>query len=358
MTLHATFRKQRGSLVVRPDLSDVCDGGRVLVLFGPSGCGKTTTLRCLAGLEHPDAGTIRFGERVWFDAARRVAVPPQERALGFVPQDHALFPHLSVDENIEFGLFRLPPQQRRTRREELIALLQLGGLGRRRPGELSGGQKQRVALARAVAPRPKLLLLDEPLSALDASTRSALRRELRASLLALGTPAVVVTHDRVEALALGDDVALIDAGLVLQRGPIAAVFSRPASSEAAHIVGVETVERGQVLDAQGGLASVRVGTATIKGLLPAGTGAEVIVLLRAEEVAIDKGEGGPSSGRNRLSGRVVAVFDEGPLARVVVDVGFSLTALITSQSRAELAIAVGDEVVAAFKATAVQLLCT
>jgi molybdate transport system ATP-binding protein len=355
MTLSARFSKRRGATTVDVDLADVCAPGRVLVLFGPSGCGKTTTLRCLAGLEHPDDGAIRFGDDVWFDAKTKLARTPQQRSIGFVPQDYALFPHLTVDDNIDFGLSGLSADERARRRAELIALLQLPGLSTRRPAALSGGQQQRVALARALATRPRLLLLDEPLSALDAGTRATVRRELRALLSTLHTPAVVVTHDRVEALALGDDVVVMRDGRMLQRGPIADVFSRPVNLEAAHVVGVETVERGRLLDAQGELATVRVGTAQVQGLLPSGVGVDVVVLVRAEDVVLEKRPGGPSSGRNRLSGRVIDVVDEGALARVVVDVGFVLTALITRQSREDLSIVVGDDVVAAFKATAVHL---
>jgi molybdate transport system ATP-binding protein len=355
MTLQAHFTKRRGATTVQADLVDVCQPGRVLVLFGPSGCGKTTTLRCLAGLEHPDAGSIRFDDEPWFDAATRVARTPQQRSVGFVPQDYALFPHLSVDDNIEFGLSSLPADDRRQRRQELVSLLQLTGLGRRRPAALSGGQQQRVALARAVATRPRLLLLDEPLSALDAATRAALRRELRGLLTTLRTPAVVVTHDRIEALALGDDVVVMDAGRMLQCGPTADVFSRPATVDAARVVGVETVERGRIVGEQGGLATVRIGDAHVQGLSPAGSGGDVVVLLRAEDVVLDRGAGAQSSGRNRLPGRVVDVIDEGALIRVVVDVGFLLTAVVTRQSRDDLAIAVGDEIVAVCKATAVHL---
>jgi molybdate transport system ATP-binding protein len=358
MTLSATFTKKRGATTVHAHLVDVCAPGRVLVLFGPSGCGKTTTLRCLAGLEHPDDGAIRFDDDVWFDAAARVARTPQQRAIGFVPQDYALFPHLSVDDNIDFGLTALSTDERRRRRDELTTLLQLEGLGRRRPAALSGGQQQRVALARAVATRPRLLLLDEPLSALDAGTRATLRRELRALLSTLRTPAVVVTHDRVEALALGDDVVVMDGGRMLQCGPVADVFARPESVEAARVVGVETVARGELLDAQGGLATVRVGGARVQGLLPAGSGVDVVVLLRAEDVVLEKGAGAPSSGRNRLPGRVTDLVDEGTLVRVVVDVGFVVTAHVTRQSREDLSIAKGDDVVAAFKATAVHLVRT
>src|ERR1700722_6113243 len=149
----------------------------VTVLFGPSGAGKTTVLRCLAGLERPESGTIRFGDETWFDAEARVCVPPQHRGVGYLFQDYALFPHLTVEGNIAYGLGNVPKAERRNRVGEAVALLRLGGLERRFPRQLSGGEQQRGALAGAGVPHPRLLLLDEPLSALDAPTRESLRRE-------------------------------------------------------------------------------------------------------------------------------------------------------------------------------------
>jgi molybdate transport system ATP-binding protein len=147
----------------------------ITVLFGPSGCGKTTVLRCLAGLERPDKGTILFGEEFWFGPAGRPPFSPQRRRVGFVPQDYGLFPHLSVEQNIGYGLHALPARESRARVGETMRWLGLEGLERRRPGALSGGQQQRVALARALVTRPRLLLLDEPLSALDAPARLRVR---------------------------------------------------------------------------------------------------------------------------------------------------------------------------------------
>ncbi|MBM4280015.1 MAG: ABC transporter ATP-binding protein [Deltaproteobacteria bacterium] len=345
---------KRGATTVRADVADVCAAGRVLVLFGPSGCGKTTTLRCLAGLEHPDEGVIRFGDDVWFDGARRVARPPQARRIGFVPQDHALFPHLSVDEHVEFGLFALDAAARRSRRAEVLALLQLQGLGSRRPAELSGGQQQRVALARAVAPRPRLLLLDEPLSALDAAMRATVRRQLRAALQALGTPAVVVTHDRVEALCLGDDVVVMAEGRMLQRGPVGDVFARPQDVAVARVVGVDTIVRGRIVAVHERIATVQVGDARVQARAPAGDGdGEVFVLLRAEDVALEPVAGASgASGQVRLAGRVVELVDEGAAIRVVVDAGFVLTALVTRSTRDALGLAEGAAVAVVFARTA------
>ena len=188
------------------------EGASVTVLFGPSGAGKTTILRCVAGLERPDRGTIRFGDETWFDSARGIDLAPQERRAGLLFQDHALFPHLSVAANVAYGLGDLPAAERRRRVEETLALLRLDGLAERRPAQLSGGEKQRVSLGRVLAPRPRLLLLDEPLSALDAPTREALRGELRRLLSHVARPTLLVTHDRIEALALGDRIAVISDG--------------------------------------------------------------------------------------------------------------------------------------------------
>ncbi|MGH8760990.1 MAG: ABC transporter ATP-binding protein, partial [Burkholderiales bacterium] len=192
------------------------DPPRVLILFGPSGSGKTTLLRCLAGLEWPEEGRVQFGSTTWADASSNIRLSPQARRIGYMPQDYALFPTHTVAGNIEYGLSDLPTEARRERVRELIALLQLQGLEQAKPAQLSGGQQQRVALARAIARRPQLLLLDEPLSALDAPTRAKLCSELRMLLKQLSIPAVVVTHDWAEALTLGDIIAVMSAGHVLQ----------------------------------------------------------------------------------------------------------------------------------------------
>lgn len=178
----------------------------VISLCGPSGGGKTTVLRCLAGLEHPVAGFIQAGEEIWFDAARSICLGPQKREVGFLFQDYALFPHLTVAGNIAFGLGHLARADRREKVEELLERFELSGLGARRPGEISGGQQQRVALARTLARRPRLLLLDEPLCALDTGLREALRVELKVILSDLDIPVILVTHDPEEAQALADEV--------------------------------------------------------------------------------------------------------------------------------------------------------
>ncbi len=217
-----------------------------VVLFGHSGSGKSLTLAAIAGLRRPDAGRIAVGGRTWFDRERGIDVPPQSRGVGYVVQQLALFPHLSVAENIEYGLGALDRPARAARVRALVELFALGGLEGRTPGQISGGQQQRVALARALARPTAVLLLDEPFSALDESLRRDLRGELGRIRATHGIPLVFVTHDLREAYLLGDRVAVLDSGRVLQSAPRAEVFERPASRRVAELTGVANIFRGDV----------------------------------------------------------------------------------------------------------------
>jgi molybdate transport system ATP-binding protein len=326
--------------------------GTLLVLFGPSGAGKTTVLRQIAGLERPDAGTIRFGDDVWCDIAARRWVPPQVRRVGLVFQQPGLFPHLTVSDNISYGVRRVSDPE-----QGIAALLGIADLGNRYPGALSGGEAQRVALARALAPRPRLLLLDEPFAALDSPTRQRLRRDVRALLRTTGTPAVLVTHDRTEAMAMGDAVAVMIDGRVRQTGAVSDVFSVPADVDVAAAVGIESVLPARVTGADAGLQTVEVGHVVLhvaeRDALPAGTA--VFVCIRAEDVTIESRAGAPASTRNRLAARVVSIAPDGPIDRVTLDCGFALDALVTRQARDELRLEVGSDVTAAVKATAIHL---
>jgi molybdate transport system ATP-binding protein len=224
-------------------------GDGVAVLFGPSGAGKSLTLACLAGLVRPDTGRIVVDDRVLFDAAAGLDLPPQRRRVGYVFQGYALFPHLSVADNIGFGLRDLPRAERARRVAEVVERLGLGGLEARWPAELSGGQRQRVALGRALAIDPALLLLDEPLSALDLPLRRALRDELRATLADLRMAAVVVTHDFAEAYRLGDRIVVYDHGRVVQAAPRSELLWQPASEAVARIMAIANLLRGTVVKA-------------------------------------------------------------------------------------------------------------
>lgn len=326
-----------------------------LVLFGPSGSGKTTVIRSIAGLEWPERGTIRFISRTWLDTRAKLRISPQERQIGYMPQEYALFPTYSVMGNIAYGLGALSAVDRNRRVDEMIDLFQLRGLEDARPRELSGGQQQRVALARAVAPRPQLLLLDEPLSALDVPTRLQLRGELRSLLKHLALPSIIVTHDWAETLTLGDIVAVMGDGQVLQVGPPQEVFSRPKNAAVAQIVGVETVVQGHVTEQANGLATIHVNGTSLIGLGSDEIGSPVFVCIRAEDVVLEQAGSGMTSARNHLSGKVSEIIPHGVMVHVKIDCGFPLVAMVTRGAQEELRLESGSPVVAMIKAGAVHL---
>jgi len=355
--LTANFRKQfpGGPEIVAEDLRM---GGGITVLFGASGSGKTTIMRCLAGLERPEKGSIHFGAENWSDAGKNSFLPPHKRGVGLVPQDYALFPHLTVARNVGYGLNDLPAPERVARVADMLRWLGLDGLEHRLPRELSGGQQQRVALARAVVRRPRLLLLDEPLAALDTPRRLRLRGELRQMLQQLGLPTILVTHDRFEALALGDDVVVLHDGRIVQRGAAPEVFSRPVNLTVAETTDVETIQSGIIRETCNGLATVTVGAAQLIALaddLPTNA-REVYVCIRAEDVILARTDSAPSSPRNHLVATVRALAREGPLVRVNLDCGFPLTALLTRPACDELALHAGALLVALVKAQQVHLI--
>ena len=303
------------TLDVKWEASDAVTG-----LFGPSGSGKTLTLDCLAGLVRPDAGRIVVGDRVLFDAASAVDVDPRDRRLGYVFQGYALFPHFTVADNVAFGLRKLERGERRRRTAEVIARLGLSGLEQRWPGELSGGERQRVALGRALAPEPTLLLLDEPLSALDLPLRRALRDDLARVLHEWGTAAVVVTHDFTEAYRLADRIVVYDGGRVVQSAPRAELLWRPASESVARIMGIPNVLHGTVVKATPDRIQLRwrgqlleaVNSPTHSYLPP--PEAPLAFFVRPEYVRLirkDRGVADLLHHMNRMRGRVVADEDYG-----------------------------------------------
>ncbi len=331
-------------------------GSWTTVLFGPSGCGKTTILRCLAGLERPDDGRIACDGKIWFDSLSRVNMPPQKRNVGLVFQDYALFPHLSAAGNIAFGLRHIVRSQRSERVRELLTLVELNGLDARYPSQLSGGQQQRLALARALARQPGLLLLDEPLAALDALTRDQIRDVLRRVLHQCGTPAIMVTHDRHDALAMADQIVVMDEGQVLQIGDVPEVFSRPTDLKVARIVGTETVASARLEGTENGLATVAVGQIRLRAMARAGLGERLYVCIRAEDVVLERNPAGETSARNHLAAKVQRVDQGGPLVRVYLDCGFPLVAAVTRVSCEELHIAPGETLTALVKAPQVHLI--
>lgn len=242
MTWRARVSLRLGALELDVDLRG---GDAPMVLVGPNGAGKTTLLRTIAGAHRPSSGQIAVGERLLFDDQQRVDLEPERRGVAYVPQGYGLFPHLSVTDNVAFGLMSsLNSLSARERRERARSFLKRVGalhLADRRPGELSGGEQQRVALARALIVEPSILLLDEPLSALDASARRSLRALLSERLAELGRPSLVVTHDPRDIRALGADVVVLEAGRIVQRGPVDELGRSPASDFVAELF--EYVER-------------------------------------------------------------------------------------------------------------------
>src|SRR5881409_1377794 len=228
--LTAEFEKHfPGGTVIQVELRRPADAFSLTVLFGPSGSGKSTTLRCLAGLDRPERGTILFGDEIWSDAARGIFLPPQRRRIGYLFQDYALFPHLRVAQNIGYGLGKIAAPQRRQRIEEITALLGLAGLEDHYPRQLSGGQQQRVALARALVCRPRLLLLDEPLGALDLKLRKQMQLFLKRIQHDVGITFLYVTHDQEEAMTMSNRLAVMRHGRIEQLDVPERVYESPAT---------------------------------------------------------------------------------------------------------------------------------
>jgi molybdate transport system ATP-binding protein len=244
-------RKKRGE---GPSFSMRCNfdaDSEFAVLFGCSGSGKTTALRCIAGLETPDAGTIRINDTVYFDSKRKVNLPPQKRKIGYMFQENALFPHMNVRQNIEFGLKGMSFTEKTDRVDEMLALAGIEELEFAYPDELSGGQKQKVALARALAPNPEILLLDEPFSSLDTIIKLRLRKELQTIQKKLGIPVIFITHDPVEAFTIADKMVVFDNGYVQQLGSPEDVFYHPKTRYVAELVGFSNLFDDAVIERHG-----------------------------------------------------------------------------------------------------------
>lgn len=276
--------KRFGPVVAVEDFSLAVAKGGTVALLGPSGCGKTTVLRLVAGLERPDRGRVLLGGREATDW------PPERRGVGLVFQSYALFPHLSVAGNIAYGLRFRRGGERRRRVQELLELVGLTGYERRKPHQLSAGQQQRVALARALAPEPQVLLLDEPLSALDAALRKELRAELRALLTKLRVTALYVTHDQEEALALADRVAVMREGRLEQVAPPEELYNRPKTPFVASFLGRANLWPGRLVSVDGECAVVEVAGERITAERgEAHVGDEVFVFFRPEWVRLGEG---------------------------------------------------------------------
>jgi spermidine/putrescine transport system ATP-binding protein len=303
--------------------------GEFFSLLGPSGCGKTTTLRLIAGFEQPTAG------RILLDGVDVARVPPHRRRVNTVFQSYALFPHLNVSDNVAFGLrFRdLSKDDRRRMVQEALSLVQLPGFGRRRPSQLSGGQQQRVALARALILNPTVLLLDEPLGALDAKLRKALQVELKALQERVGITFIYVTHDQEEALTMSDRLAVMSGGRIEQVGTPADVYQEPATAYVADFLGVSNLMTGQAVGTSpDGSCRIRVGDFDLlAGRGDVGATGEVKVTIRPERVRLEP-HGSP--GENRVPGMIERAVFQGSTTQLIVRLpqGDTLQALVTNDA--------------------------
>ena len=336
--------------------------GRTLVLFGPSGSGKTTALRAMAGLLRPVRGRAEISGQLVYDSATRFWMPAHRRKVGYLTQQYHLFPHLNLARNIAYGLEQDNGGEGLHRIAELLDTFQLRGLEERYPWELSGGQQQRAALARAIATRPRLLLLDEPFSALDGGLRRALRQELRATLERNPVPVVLVTHDREEALALGDEVQVIENGEAIARGTPVEVLGQPGQAVVARLVGVENLFRMRVdsrhprdgtmlLSGEGHEMGFSLEVPLDGG--PPATSEEdrVTVGIRASDIILSSLEPSGSSARNRIPGIVAQVEPRPPGFTVELDCGVPLRCQVTGASLEEMGIRPGQRLWAVFKAS-------
>ncbi len=329
--------------------------GEFYTLLGPSGCGKSTTLRCIAGLEHPNGGEITIGDEIVSAGGR--STPPNLRPIGMVFQSYAIWPHMTVFNNVVFPLkqarSRVPRSERRARVMEALALVKMEELADRPAPFLSGGQQQRVALARALVSRPDVLLLDEPLSNLDARLRHDLRHEIQTLTKSLGITTLYVTHDQVEALAMSDRIAVMLDGVILQEGSPRDIYLRPENDFVAGFVGQVNFFKGKVTEAPAqGLGAVETGAGRISCTIPAGikVGAAVSVAVRPESLATRAANdaGGVFTG-NVLRGKVAHAVFLGDSIDCQVEVqGHPVRAKVETTSR----IGVGDEVYLEFDPSA------
>jgi len=346
-------RKSYGEKEVLRDITLEVGKHEILSLVGPSGCGKTTTLNVIAGLSQPDAGTVLIGN-VLVDGRvgeRILHVNPSERKVGYVFQDYALFPHMTVRENVSYGLRarHLPRKRVSERTHTLLDFVGLLDHSEHYPAQLSGGQKQRIALARALATEPDILLLDEPLSALDPRTRESLRVELRKMLGRLDITSIYVTHELAEAYAVSDRIAVMGSGRIEQTGHRDEIFTKPNSAYVAQFLG-QNVYSGKVVD-----DTVRGLTIEVNGIqilahnIDGVNRGHVLVTIKPEDVLLysqqsEIGSKSPRDKSNLLEGTVVEIVRLRSMAEVLVDVGFPVKSMMTVNSLEELALREGKKV--------------
>jgi len=306
----------------------------ISILFGPSGAGKSTVLDCIAGLTRPDTGRIAAGEKVLFDSFAGINCPPQARRVAYVFQSLALFPHLNAEENVAYGLDGLPHRERSARVEEILEAFRVDKLRARKPPEISGGERQRIALARSLVTRPRVLLLDEPLTGLDAELKAAIVDDLRAWNAARRIPILYVTHTREEVDALGEHVIAMDHGRVVSEGTPIEVLEAPRRKRLAQAAGFENLLSATVVDLReaDGVMRVRLNGSLLELEVPLGyaaAGDRVRVAVRAGDILLATIRPEGLSARNVIEGRIVALETRGTLVRARVDCGVQFIVHLT-----------------------------
>jgi len=319
----------------------------ITIIFGPSGAGKTTLLDSIAGLTTPDSGKIVVGERVFFDRETNLAV--QSRRIGYVFQDLALFPHLTVQKNVEYGLAGVRKSERRKKSDAILESFRIADLRERKPGEISGGERQRVALARALVTDPCVLLLDEPMAALDAATKSKIIDDLRAWNKTHGIPILYVTHNREEVFALGDRVLVLENGRIIADGTPHGVMAAPRRESLAQLIGFENIFHAVVIAIQEkrGTMRCRIVESDVEletPLVRADVGSTLLIGIRAGDILLATVQPTGLSARNIISGRVLSVVQRDVIAVVRVNCGVEMEVHLTLAARDSLQLQPGHEV--------------
>lgn len=345
--LSVKVRKRQGN-DFELDLSVSFPSG-ITILFGPSGSGKTTLLDCIAGLIRPDAGRIATAENGLFDSAAGIDLPSQRRKVGYVFQDLALFPHLSVESNVEYGISSLETRERKQRSSAILESFRIANLRSRRPGQISGGERQRVALARALVIDPRILLLDEPLAALDAATKSKIVEDLRAWNQEHRIPLVYVTHSREEVFALGERVIVLDKGRAIAQGTPHQVMTVPRQETMAQLAGFENIFDATVIAAheeRGTMVCQLVGSKVEleTPLVRAEVGSTLKVAIGAGDILLASSEPSGLSARNILPGKIVSMAQRDVIVAVKVDCGVEMEVHLTLAARDSLQLRAGSQV--------------
>lgn len=337
-----------GSLPFLLDISMEVPPG-ISILFGPSGAGKSTVLDCIAGLARPDAGRIAAGEEVLFDSNAGVNCPAQARRIAYVFQTLALFPHMTAQENVAYGLDGLQREERNARVQEMLTAFRVDKLRARKPPEISGGERQRIALARSLVTQPRVLLLDEPLTGLDAELKAAIVDDLRAWNAVRRIPILYVTHSREEVDALGERVIAMDHGRVVSEGTPIQVLEAPRRKRLAQIAGFENLLGGTVVDLReaDGVMRVQLNESSCELEVPLGyavAGDRVRVAIRAGDILLATSQPQGLSARNILEGRIAALETRGTLIRARVNCGVEFIVHLTPGAARTLELAAGIRV--------------